>query len=227
MAVYPVSYSIQRPERYNRWTVFFRVLLVIPQYLVLFGFPFTILGFAFGSDSIIRQALLPILTLVSLETVLGVLIFLAWFAILFTGRFPDGFLRVCIAIYRWQQNVAAYLFLLTDDYPPFGPGPYALQIEVTPTVEHDRTTVFFRLILVIPAAVVIGILAYALYALTFFAWWAIMFTGRYPRNMYGLGVGIARATARLAAYLYLFVDDYPPFSVSEETGTEGTQPQMA
>lgn len=64
---YPVDYEIRRPEHYNRWTVAFRPILAIPQILLV--------GASAGSNGV-------------LKTVLGVLVFFAWFAILFTGRFP-------------------------------------------------------------------------------------------------------------------------------------------
>src|SRR5713101_4608562 len=104
---YPVTYSIQRPERYNRLTVLFRFILVIPQYIVLFGFPFVIFSGALDSDSPAR-GVLQLLGYISLGTALGILVFLAWFAIIFTARFPASFLKICLTIYRWEQNVAAY-----------------------------------------------------------------------------------------------------------------------
>ncbi len=172
---YPVTYSIERPERYNRWTVFFRLFLAIPLYIVLVGFPFTVFGFGLPSDSPVHY-LLYLLQAISLTTILGVLVFLAWFAIMFTGHFPASFLRICQAIFRWQQNVIAYIYLLAASYPPFGTGPYELQLEISPATEHNRATTFFRIILVIPIAIVIAI---------------------------------------------------PPFSLSEETGAAGLQPQTA
>jgi hypothetical protein len=223
---YPVTYSIDRPARYNRLMVLFRIIVVIPQYIVLFGFPFVIFEGALDPDSPVR-ALLQLLQAISLSTVIGILVFLAWFAIIFTARFPASFLRICLAIFHWQQNVVAYMLLLTDAYPPFAPGPYALELGISPPERHNRLTTFFRVILVIPHWVVLFFLGVALEFVTFIAWFAILFTGQYPAAMYNFSLGVARWYARVAAYLYLFVDEYPPFSMSEEPGAAGLQPQTA
>jgi len=223
---YPVTYSIQRPERYNRLTVLLRIILAIPQYIVLFGFPFVILDGLFDSGSPAR-GLLQLLSYISLTSVLSILVFLAWFAIIFTARFPESFLRICLSIFRWEQNVVAYMALLADTYPPFAPGPYVLRLEIAPLERHNRLTTFFRGILVVPHAVVLFFLAIAVEVVTFIAWFAILFTGRYPASMYDFSLGVARWGVRVAAYMYLFVDEYPPFSLSEEAGAAGLQPQTA
>lgn len=223
---YPVSYSIQRPDRYNRLTVLFRLILVIPQYIVLFGFPFVAFQALFDSDSPVRP-LLQLLSYVSLTSVLYILVFLAWFAIIFTARFPDSFMRICLAIFRWEQNVIAYMALLVDGYPPFATGPYALQLEVISPERHNRLTTFFRFILVIPHAFVLFFLGIAAEVVAFLAWFAILFTGQYPRSLYDFTLGVARWSARVSAYTFLFVDDYPPFSLSEEPEVQGLQPQTA
>jgi hypothetical protein len=223
---YPVSYSIQRPERYNRLTVLFRLILVIPQYIILFGFPFIIFDALLDSDSPVR-GLLQLLSYISLTSALYILVFLAWFAIIFTARFPEAFLRICLAIFRWEQNVIAYMALLVDTYPPFAPGPYALQLEVIPAEQHNRLTTFFRFILVIPHAFVLFFLGIAAEVVAFLAWFAILFTAQYPRSMYEFTLGVARWSARVSAYMFLFVDEYPPFSLSEEAGATGLQPQTA
>jgi uncharacterized protein DUF4389 len=222
---YPVSYSIERPESYNRLTVFFRLILAIPHYIILFGFPFVIFMGAFDSDSPAR-GVLQLLNYVSLNTVIGILVFLAWFAIIFAARFPEKFLGVCLKIFKWEQNVIAYMLLLTDKYPPFGPEPYELNLEIISPEKRNRLTTFFRIILVIPHAVVLAFLNIALQVVTFIAWFAILFTGHYPASMYDFSLGVARWAARVAAYMYLLVDEYPPFSLSAEAGgAAGLQPQ--
>jgi membrane protease YdiL (CAAX protease family) len=226
---YPVAYSIQRPEFYNRWTVLFRIILAIPLFIIIGGFPFQIFALGLPDDSTIRP-LLSFLQVISLTTVLGFLVFLSWWGIMFTRRFPPAFLKWSLGLFRWQQNAIAYIYLLTSSYPPIITGPYELNLEIIPTVDHSRATTFFRVILVIPIAIVLWFLSLALIAVTFFAWWVIMFTRQYPRSMHELAVGIARLSCRVSAYLYLFVDDYPPFSLSEEAGeTPPTplQPQLA
>jgi len=212
---YPVSYSIQRPEQYDRLTVLVRIILVLPQYFLLFGFPFVIFSGVLGSGS---AGLLQLLNYVSFTAVIELLVFIAWFAILFTGRFPQSFLGFCLMIFRWEQNVIAYFLLLAAPYPPFGNGPYPLELQIQPPEQHNRLTTFFRAILVIPHAVVLTFLGLAAMIVTVIAWFAILFTGQYPASMYDFVVGVARWSARVAAYEFLFVDEYPPFSLSGEAG---------
>src|SRR5215467_5557564 len=106
---YPVAYSISRPERYNRWTVLFRIILAIPLFIVLSGFPFELFGIGLPEDSSIRP-LLSLLAVISLTSILGFLVFLSWFGIMFTRHFPTAFLRWGIGLFRWQQNAIAYIY---------------------------------------------------------------------------------------------------------------------
>jgi hypothetical protein len=205
IVTYPVSYEIERPERYNRLTVLFRPILAIPHLILVGG---SITPTISGNGA--------------LSAVLGILVLFAWFAILFTGRFPESFRGLCLMIFRWQQNVHAYILLQANPYPPFGDGPYPLDLRVTPAEEYNRWAVAFRLILIIPHLVVLIFLGIAQAIVTLIAWFAILFTGQYPRGLYDFSVGVSRWAARVGAYAYLFVDEYPPFSLQSEPGEAAT-----
>ena len=88
---YPVELSIERPDKLSRLTSFFRIIMAIPQYIVLYF----------------------------LSIAAGIILFLTWWAILFTGRYPKGFFDYITWFMRWNIRVAAYIYLLTDKYPPF------------------------------------------------------------------------------------------------------------
>jgi len=223
---YPVSYSIQRPDQYNRLTVLFRLILVIPHAILVGAGGVTFLNFTLSQHFGGGNSYVPIIYSGLLTVVLEILVFIAWFAILFTGRFPQSFQGFCIMIFRWTQNVGAYVYLLADPYPPFGPGPYPLDLQIQPADEHNRLTTFFRIILVIPHAIVLFFLGIAAGVLTVVAWFAILITGQYPEAFYEFVVGVLRWSARVTAYMYLFVDEYPPFSLSGEEGT-ALQPEPA
>jgi hypothetical protein len=224
---YPVTYSIQRPERYNRLTVLFRLILAIPQLILVGAGSFQFVNWSFGNRFEGGHVYTPLFTGGILTFVLGVLVFLAWFAILFTGRFPRSFQGFCIMIYRWSQNVGAYVALLADPYPPFGDGPYPLNLQITPAAEHNRLTTAFRIILVIPHVFLLTFLGLGAGIVTIVAWFAILLTGQYPEGLYNFSVGVARWGARVGAYMYLFVDEYPPFSLADEAGATGLQPETA
>lgn len=225
---YPVIYEIDRPEKYNRLTVLFRLILAIPQMILVggsgIGVIFTLSGQ--NQENAGWQFISSIISTGILTWVLSILVFLAWWAILFTGRFPRAFQDFCINIYRWAQNVYAYIYLLADPYPPFsGEKPYSLRLTVTPTEKHNRLTVLFRIFLVIPHAIILTFLGIALIVVTIIAWFAILITGQYPEGMYNFSRGVLRWGARVAAYIYLFVDDYPPFSLESQPGAGAVQAQ--
>jgi len=77
----------------------------------------------------------------------------------------------------------------------------------------SRLTTFFRLILVIPQAFVLYFISIAAGIIAFIAWWAILFTGKYPKGMYDFFVGYMRWSTRVNGYTYLLTDKYPPFTM--------------
>jgi len=200
---YPVNYEIERPAAYNRWTVAFRIFLAIPQ-LILVGGGLQ-LGLHYSNGGV-------------LTAVLSVLVLFAWVAILFTGRFPPAILSFSLMIFRWSQNVHAYLALQAAPYPPFSDGPYPLRISIEPASHYNRWSVAFRLFLVIPHIIVLIFLGIAQFIVSVIAWFAILFTGQYPEGLWDFTVGVSRWQARVMAYLCLFVDEYPPFRLSAEPG---------
>ena len=212
-AIHPVQISVEPAltER-NRLTTAFRPLLAIPH-LILVGGPIAM----FLSLTPDAQPGTP-----RYEWGAGGLFgalaagaaLIAWFAILFTGRYPQG-LRDLVAMYlRWRVRVVAYTALLRDEYPPFGEGAYPATIELRPPEgPRDRLTVGLRPILVIPQLVAVWVIGIAWALTTICAWFAILFTGRYPRGLYDFGVGAFRWSTRVEAYLLLLHDDYPPFSL--------------
>ncbi len=185
---HPVSFDVAYPERLSRLTTFFRLILVIPQLLA------------------------TMLLLLAVE----ILTILAWFAILFTGRYPRAFFEFTTGVLRWQANVIAYAALLRDEYPPFSwePGAYALALDIPYAERQSRVRLFVRLITIIPNYIVFTFVAYGWYFTTFIAWWAILITGRYPRGLFKFSVGVGRWYNRQASYLLLMRDEYPPYSVT-------------
>ena len=184
---YPLTFEVQYPEELSRWLIFVKWLLVIPHLIVLYG-----LGVAAN-----------LITLI------------AWFVILFTKRYPPELFSFVVSINRWGANVTAYTFLLTDDYPPFS--WEANEYPVTYDVEYpeglSRWLIFVKLILAIPHLIVLALLFIgALIALTV-AWFAILFTKRFPESLFIFLVGVLRWQYRVSAYTNLLRDEYPPFSL--------------
>lgn len=88
---YPVSLKVEYPDKLSRLTTFFRIFMVIPHLIVLYF----------------------------IEIAAGVLLFISWWAILFTGKFPKGLFDFIVMWFRWSTRVNGYSCLLTDKYPPF------------------------------------------------------------------------------------------------------------
>lgn len=81
---------------------------------------------------------------------------------------------------------------------------------------RNRLTVFFRMLMVIPLAIVGAFYGLAAYVVTFVAWFALLITGEYPRALYDFNAGFVRFIGRVSGYYYLLTDDYPPFGGSPE-----------
>ncbi len=196
----------------NRLTTAFRPILALPH-LVLVGGPI-VSGLAWrwtgehgsitgvGAGGVLGAA-----------AVVGSVI--AWFAILFTGRYPPGLWSLAALYLRWRVRAVAYMMLLRDEFPPFGDGSYPTSLELEPPdAPRDRLSVAFRVILALPQVLVVWALGIGWVIGTVLAWFAIVFTGTYPRGLYDFGVGVLRWSTRVEAYLLLLRDEYPPFSLA-------------
>jgi uncharacterized protein DUF4389 len=103
--------------------------------------------------------------------------------------------------------------LFVDAYPPFGDQPYPATITVTEPTVRDRATIAVRPLLAVPHLLVLFFLVLAWAFCTVIAWFAILFTGKYPVSFYEFGLGVMRWMLRVEAYLLLLVDEYPPFGL--------------
>ena len=209
---YPVSIDVQPAHtNRNRLTVAFRIILAIPHLLLIGGIgmgfalqsgrPGTGTGTSFGSETGLLGAVAYILAIVT------------WFAIVIGGRDIPAIRQYTVFYLRWRVRALSYLMLLGDAYPPFGDDPYPASLAfVEPEGPRRRLSVGFRLILIIPQLIVVGLLTIAWWVTSFVAWLAILFTGNYPKGLYEFSVGVLRWFIRVEAYLLLLVDEYPPFS---------------
>lgn len=180
-----VLYSVDYPDRSSRLLIFFRWLLIIPQVFVLY-----FVGIA-----------------------VAVVTFLAWFAILFTGRFPRGMWDFSVNFQVWSANLTAYLLMQRDEYPPFGSGDYPVSYDLVYPERMSRLLIFFKWLLIVPHVFVLAFVGIAAYGVLFLVWFAILFTGRYPRGFFDFVTGVSRWNLRVNAYYFLLTDRYPPFSL--------------
>jgi uncharacterized protein DUF4389 len=186
---YPVGFDVDYPERLSHWKVLLKWLFAIPQFIIVY----------------------------LLQAVNSVLILIGFFAVLFTKKWPRGLFDFSLMIQRWTFNTYAYaLTLMRDEYPPFSgePGEYPLTLEVEYREDLSRWMIFVKWLLAIPHLIVLAFLFIAAYVVIVIAFFAILFTGRYPRGMFDFVVGTARWAVRVNAYAFWFMTDrYPPFSL--------------
>ena len=221
-ATYPIHSHVLHPVQVHvepatqgrsRMTTAFRVILAIPH-LILVGGPAAVTFSWVWRPHHGPGAMWAGTTGGVLGTVAGVIAVIAWFAILFTGRYPSGLRDLVVFYLRWRARAMAYVALLRDEYPPFGDGPYPVTAELDlPDTPRDKLTVAFRIFLAIPHLVVLWFLGLAWFCTTVIAWFAILLTGQYPGSLYRFGAGALRWNIRVEAYLLLLHDVYPPFSL--------------
>ncbi|MBI4338018.1 MAG: DUF4389 domain-containing protein [Chloroflexi bacterium] len=153
---------------------------------------------------------------------------LAFFAILFTGKYPRGLFDFNVGVLRWGWRVGFYSYqaLGTDHYPPFSlqPAEHPATLNIAYPERLSRGLVLVKWwLLAIPHYLVLAVLQGGLgprsgginFILVLIGGVVLLFTGRYPKEVFALSMGIDRWSYRVAAYASLMTDRYPPFSLGE------------
>ena len=148
-----------------------------------------------------------------------VLSVISWWAVLFTGQYPRTFFDYQVNLLRWRMRVSARILNLADGYPPFGMDATdpKLVLHIVYPAKLDQglllLRLFFQAIYVyIPHGFCLFFRAIAMLFVVFFAWWAVLFTGKYPKGMHDFVVGTLRWGIRVNMYVAFLTDKYPPFS---------------
>ncbi|HET9169648.1 MAG TPA: DUF4389 domain-containing protein [Actinospica sp.] len=218
MSAYPVRVQGDPDEPLSRWLWLVKWLLAIPHYIVLWFLWIAYL----------------VLSLVALVS------------IVITRRYPRGIFDFNVGVLRWSWRVAFYSYgvLGTDRYPPFSlreePGyPARLEVDYPGELSPGKALVKWWL-LAIPHYLVVGVLVGGLHVglswsdaglvgvLMLIAGVALLFTGRYPRDVFDLAMGANRWALRVCGYASLMTDEYPPFRLDlggREPGPVATGPR--
>jgi hypothetical protein len=193
--MYPVHYEVDYQAEQNRATTFFRIILAIPWLIV---------GYVYEIAAFVTQII-------------------AWFALLFTAKYPEGLYKLNSGFVRYRIRVFAWIYLQTDEWPPFGISDdpsYPVRVNVGPREERQsRVKVFFRIILAIPMLILIYPIAYMHMALGIIAWLTILFRGYLPEGVNGAMTYCNAFYTRVYGYLAMLTDVYPP--VGEEKSKSG------
>lgn len=209
-APYAARFDVDYPDRpLNRLTTFFRPIWAIPILIVL--------GLLSGSGSVhyVNEAGRMVQT--SAGSISGGLFVATALLVVFRQKYPRWWFDFALEFGRFSARVGAYMLLLTDRYPSTTEGQ-AVRLEADyPQAERDlnRWMPLVKWFLAIPHYVVLIVLSIIVVLATIIAWFAILFTGTYPRGMFDFVVGVGRWWTRVWAYAFLLVtDEYPPFSLS-------------
>jgi hypothetical protein len=206
---YAARLAIDYPEQLDRLTTFFRLIWIIPIAIILS------LLTATGNETVISQAGERVVR--SSGGISAGLALATALMIVFRERYPRWWFDFARELTRFGARVGAYFALLTDQYPSTVE-EQAVHLEIEyPTVERDlnRWLPLVKWLLAIPHYIVLLFLWLAALVAVVIAWFAILFTGRYPRGLFDFVVGVGRWTLRVGAYAFLLVtDQYPPFRLS-------------
>ena len=179
---YPVHVDASLAPQLSRWLWLVKWLLVIPHIIWLYLWSIAV----------------------------TVTVIIAWFAALFTGRVPDGLHSFNAGFLRYSTRVTGYLFLLADPWPPFSSSErYPIDVRVDPPAAQSRLTVLFRIILAIPALILVYVFRLVNQFVAFLAWFYCLALGRMNEGMRNISAWLLRYEVQTYAYLMLLTDRYP------------------
>jgi hypothetical protein len=192
--MYPVHFEADFQPEQNRATTFFRIILAIPWFIVAYVYE-----------------------IVALFTV-----FIAWVAIVITGRYPEGLYKLNAGFVRYYVRTYSWIYLQTDEWPPFGISDdpaYPIRVNIGAREEQQsRLTVLFRIILAIPMLILTYAVSYVHLLLAVIAWMTIVFRGYLPEGVNSAMTYCNSFYARLYGYLALLTDVYPPVGEEKSKG---------
>ena len=200
MSDYPMRFEVDYPELPSRGLALLGVLLFIKGLLLI---PHVIILYALG----IAAALV---------------VYIGFWAVLITGKYPMGLFEFVVGVQRWQTRTDSWMYGFADLYPPFSLGLeyYPVRFEVDFPESPSRVLallgalLLIKMVLLIPHIVVLAFLSILMVVAVYIGHWAVLITGRYPVGLYTFVSGIQRWNYRAGAWLAGLTDRYPPFSLS-------------
>jgi hypothetical protein len=204
---YPVTFAVDYPDRdLNRLTSFLRIFTLIPIAILLS----TITGYSSSYEGVDGTTVTVVVSGV------GLLFLPVLLMILFRKKYPRWWYDWNLELQRFANRISVYALLMEDRYPSTDE-EQAVHLDYPyPDVERDlgRGMPLIKWLLAIPHYVVLLFLYIGAFFAVIAAWFAILFTGRYPRGIFDYLEGVLRWHNRVVGYVVVLVtDDYPPFSL--------------
>jgi hypothetical protein len=197
-STHPVQFELDAPLKVARWRVIGNPIMAIPHFIYL--------------------ALLGI--------VLAIFTLIAFFAILFTGAYPRGMFNFSTGVVRYQWRVVSFALFMREPYPSFSlpsgerdPGSDPATFSIPYPQKLSRGLPFAKSYLIYPNYIVLFFLLVGAYVVLVLAWFAVLFTGKWPEGMRKYVVNVMRWNFRISTYVLLMTDAYPPFSLSSNPRT--------
>lgn len=168
---YAVRLDLEAPNTIARWRPLVHWLMSIPHFIVAYA----------------------------LSVLMGAITFVAFFAILFTKKYPEGLFRIAVMVNRYNWRVWSFVMYVREPYPPFDfptefedPGTDPARLSIDYPQELSRWLPFVKWILVIPHFFVLFFLFIGMMFVWFISFFAVLFTGKYPEGLRNYMVGVMR-----------------------------------
>jgi hypothetical protein len=207
---YPVRFSVEYPDRVlNRLTTGFRIIVAIPILIVASSLGGEMTSWGGWDNGQSRSVAIG---------AGGVLFLPVLLMILFRQKYPRWWYDWNLELLRFENRVGVYLALMDDQYPSTDERQAVTLDFPYPDVKQElnRWLPLVKWLLAIPHYIVLLFLGIAAIVCVIIAWFAILFTGRYPRGLFDFVLGVMRWGNRVAGYAFVLVTDrYPPFSLSD------------
>jgi Domain of unknown function (DUF4389) len=196
----PPLLLVDRELRRERLSVAFRLLLAIPQFIVLY-----------------------VLTIAA-----WIVLLVGWLAALVLGRLPEPLARYLTHFLRYSTRFQAFCYLLTDRYPPFrlSAEDYPVRVEVTPG-RLNRLAVLFRIFLAIPASIVVTLVTAGWWVVGLLIWLVVLAMGQTPEALFDATTAVLRYSTRFNAYMLLLTAAYPKGLFGDQPAPSLPPPALA
>jgi hypothetical protein len=181
-ARHPIGLIVSDDLRRSRLTVFFRLLLVIPHAIWLYLWSIAV----------------------------SVAVFISWIVAAFAGRVPEGLHNFNASFLRYSTRVTGYIFLLADPWPPFSStDPYPIDVRIDGPQKQSRLTVLFRIILAIPALLLVYVFRAVNSIIAILGWFYCLALGQMNQGMRDISAWLLRYEVQTYGYLMLLTQRYP------------------